>query len=242
MVPPNLVDLSETQCVPWFEPFRGSRYSFNRDGIFYVVPVSKHRVEAINYSVNLHKSLLELKPNGGRFRIDENGNVVVIIQDDEGRMFVKACNYDDSLEFDDVGLRPKKLETGDLWTGFYSNHGARYSLGMLDEVFIPLPRGRRCYVDDPPQLLMDRVRHFKPRGGRFYITEHGHVWCNSEIGPRQKFLRKQVQTFSPLQLELLENRIDATRLYPVYIGTWTKRLGLDLAEYLHPSYNESDYE
>ena len=242
MVSSNLGGFPNTQWEPWFEPFRGSRYSFNRNGIFYIIPITKQRVLANNYSTRLHDSLLGIKPRGGRFRIDENCNIVVIIQDDDGWMFVKVDNYDDSLGFNDVELRPRGPVSGDLWPGFYSNHGARYSLGTLNEIFIPLPRGKRCYVDNPPQVLMDRLRQFMPKGGRFYITEHGHIWCNSRIGPRRKFLKKQVQSFSPLQRELLDNRIESTGLYPVYIGNWTGRFELDLKDYSHQSYNDSDYE
>ncbi len=223
---------------PWRGPYRGSRYTFNSNGIYYRVPGSRRSVRATDYSDALQRALLTLKPYGS-FRITEGRHVLTKVLEDGRWTRTFVCDYDGSLRFPGVDLNPDEtLRPGDVWTGFYFEHGTRLSLGYYDEVFChdegdwsgasKAPRSRRAYVVAGHEELLSEVRAFRPTGGRFYVNEHGKVWSNSDVLIEPKRIDSQVKGFTPLQKEILQQRLEATKLYPVYVCDFQGELVFDV--------------
>ena len=223
---------------PWRGPYRGSRYTYNSRGIYYRIPGSRRSVQAADYSDTLQRALLNLKPYGS-FRITEGRHVLTKVLEDARWVRKFVCDYDGSLRFTGVSLNPDKtLRPGDLWTGFYFEHGARFSLGYYDEIFChdevdwsgtsEVPASRRAYVIAGHEKLLAEVRAFRPTGGRFYVNEHGKVWSNSDVMIEPRRGDSQVKNFTALQKEILEQRLEATKLYPVYVCDFQGELVFDV--------------
>jgi len=217
--------------TPWREPYRGSRYSFSKDGIFYRIPMSNYKIMAADYNSKILDALLNIKPNGGSFRITETREVITKKPIGGKWISEKICDYDNSIIFKFVDLNPDKtLRSGDIWPGFYYKHGASFSLSFYDAIFIHLPFGNRCWINNSDMELIQKLRVFLPKGGKFYINENGHVWTNTGSILDEKRMEEQVRTFSSRQKTLLNQRLDSTGLYPVYVCKWDKRLDLDLED------------
>lgn len=218
--------------VLWREPYRGSRYSFDSERVFYRIPTSSFKEMATSYSNQLLDALLDVKPDGGSFRITETKAIITKLQKNAIWTSEKVCDYDASIRFSNVNINPdNSLRPGDIWPGFYYRHGASYSLSFSDDIFIHLPYSNRCWVLNPDTNLIGKLRVFLPKGGRFYINENGHVWTNSEIIFDMGRVENQVSNFTALQKTLLNQRIISTGLYPVYVGKWESRFALDLEDF-----------
>jgi len=225
----------------WVQPYKGSRYSFNSDYIFYRIPNIRYKIIAKSWSEELHKNLLNVNPHGGSFRITENGNVITKVKSDSGWIPHYVGKYDRSIKFTGVDLNPNlELKIGDIWPGFYYLHGTRYSLSYYDEIFWRDRYGKKYYIISDNTDLIDKLRIFLPRGGRFYITEYGKVWTNSDYILNWRRVEEQIQNFSSRQKNLLKQRIEATERYPVYVCDYNKSLILDLDDF-SPDFSE-DYE
>lgn len=216
----------------WQQPYRGSRYSFHSDGIYYRIPTFKHKVYAKGFSQDLLDNLLDINPFGGTFRITETGKVITKVMGNGRSYPYYVCDYDWSLIFSEINLTPgKELISGDIWTGFYYLHGARFSLSYYDEIFWRSRYGRRHYLISDNMDLIEKLRPYRPRGGRFYITENGKVWTNAEHLLNWRRAEGQIRNFTNIQKNLLQLRTDSTKLYPVYVCEYDKPLIIDLDDF-----------
>lgn len=212
----------------WREPQRGSRYSFNSQNIFYKCPGSHEKIIADSCSSELLDNLLDVKHSGGSFLITERGKVITWLH---GK-WIFVMDYDESLKFEGVDLNPgKELQSGDIWPGFYYNHGARFSLSTSDRIFLRRSYGRKDDVISNNDDLIAKLRQFLPYGGRFYINEHGKVWTNIRLPMNSGKIKRQIEELSNIQKNLLNQRVASTSLMPIYVCDYIKQLLMDLTDF-----------
>ena len=115
-------------------------------------------------------------------------------------------------------MRPSIIKPGDLWPGFYD--GARYSM-LMGKIWWNNPDGPRQYVvEEMPWELVRELRLHKPLGGSFRITEHGYVITLIPQQPLHNDLKKQFESFSIIQQQLMKTKVKTTFMLPVYIGKY----------------------
>lgn len=210
----------------WPYHYRGTRYHYNKDGKTWWESSKdgvKVYVEAGHESILKH--LLDLKQEGGIFRITETGDVITKIEDKEIWKPVYVCEMDEQFLMDQkVNITPQNLSTGDLWPGFYD--GARYSY-LNDIVWWNNPDGPRQQIEGKfPDVLMKSLNRLKPEGGSFRITENGYVITLIPSQPLPNNLKEQLESFTKVQQRLVSIKVETTEMLPVYIGKFHEGITL----------------
>jgi len=216
----------------WPKPYIGSRYNFKTDGIYYRIPEVGIKIKAKKWNQDLLKDLFDVnpEPNGGSFKVNENGEVITKVKTGNGWIPYYVGQYDIDIKFNGIELNPgPELKPGDLWPGLYYLHGSMYSFSFYkDEIFCKRNNKQRYYSISNNMDLIQKLRKYRPDGGRFYINEHKKVWVNSKHLPNEHSIESQVRNFSSMQKYLLDQRIEATGCFPVFVCNYTKPIKLDL--------------
>lgn len=225
---------------PWPLPYRGSRYSVRNNGsgqvLCWKTPMSGARITCTNASKEIIETIKDGKRGAlGSFRITPHREVITKYHDDDTGKWppIYLGKIEGLFEFGGFDLNPT-LETGMLWTGLMFNHGEPFSvwsrqgaddclhwkfLGIHFRTVEAYPKFCRLY------------REIRPRGGRLYITECGHIWMNVptlidlDVGNRwrQKIkdsLEEARESFetNDILLSATHDRVVTTKTYPIYVG------------------------
>lgn len=178
---------------PWPAPYRGSRYSVVSDDEYDDVVVKwEHRDLKIftEPPQGLRRAMVLAGKSGGKgiFRVTAAREVLTK---------VKADNYSNvdqapvskgwipvylgkiaKLRFRDVELDPDISHNSvDVWPGLPFNHGETWSVGQDDSLTWKWKDYAFESTFDHPELVQ-KFKSYRPRGGRIYVTETGHVWGN----------------------------------------------------------------
>lgn len=210
----------------WPYHYRGTKYHFDKDGRTWWQSRKdgfKIYVKAGHESVLKH--LLDIRQEGGSFRITETGDVLSKLDEENSWKSIFVCEMDEQFLFEDeVNISPVNINPGDLWPGFYD--GARYSF-LKNNVWWSNPDGARQKVENPfPESLLNILNKFKPDGGSFRITENGYVITLIPKQPLSNNLKEQLKSFSNVQQHLVSIKVDATEMLPVYIGKFNQGVTL----------------
>lgn len=220
----------------WPLPYKGSRYAVVRANG--ADTIAWHRYDQRIYCVSRPQPLIQAirntKGNNGSFRISAHGAVIAKTCRSDNRWTAKYVGkYDGNLTFDGIDNNPSDLKRGMYWTGFPFHHGETWTVSSY-------PRFRNQLrwknldrwfgsTERFPELI-DACLSIRPRGGRIYVTETGHVWMNLPDGGvspvyRDEFrelqrnqLNKVCDEKNGLFLRLIFERIKATRTRPIFIG------------------------
>jgi len=235
----------ETESVypgdTWPAPYRGSKYSVKRlvrsgDRTQYRL-VWARQDKLIHSSVpqGLIASLREARPNvTGSIRITSHREVLCKKLDTTG-LWVPyyVGKLEGNLEFDGFELDPD-LKLGQFWRGLHFKHGETWSVwtrrGNADYLYWSR-KGMYFRSIHPYPKLCALLREVRPRGGRIYITEHGHVWFNlTEQGTSYAYKSYIKETISDdiaefrsedswdALIESISERVNATKTRPLYLG------------------------
>ncbi len=210
----------------WPYHYRGTRYHFSSEQKVWW-QTFKNGLEIFVKSGHdrIIKELLKLRPEGGSFRITETGDVIIKMVEKETWTPIYVCEMDMPFKFsDDIETTPKELKPGDIWTGFYD--GSRYS-HLNDRVWWRNPEGPRQYiVETLPDEVMLQMRILKPTGGSFRITEDGYVITLIPKQPLPNQLKKQWESMSVTQQQLITAKVQSTEMLPIYIGRYHEGITL----------------
>ncbi len=137
------------------------------------------------------------------------------------------------MEFKGFDLDPD-LETGQLWTGFMFGHGEPFTVWSRDRSDNCLHwkrLGIHFRTVDEYHRLCSLVREIRPRGGRLYINEYGHIWMNVsqsidlDVGHSWNSkirdnltLSKKTLSKNEILLAATHDRVFTTKTYPIYVG------------------------
>lgn len=203
----------------WPGHFRGSKYRVNADGtVWWQLPVGLGRVQAVSGHEVVAQAVLQHRPEGGTFRITEQGEILV--KREFTPLSWTPVYVDDAvepLEFEGIDVLGDGLEPFDLWTGFYD--GAKYSFSG-DRVWWRDPETHLVhFTREPlPDAIRQRLQQRKPLGGSLRITENGKVLTLIPPQPVAPNLKKQFDRLSNEQRNLLVVKTERTQMLPVYVG------------------------
>jgi len=230
----------------WPAPYRGSKYTIRlmkgTDGSFRN-RLCWTRMEAIYHRrlfAGLMPGLKEIKGEDfrGSIRITSWREVLCKKFDLESNSWIAyyVGKLHGTLEFDGFFLDPD-IKCGQFWRGFHFKHGETWSVWVRSGSGDYLYWSRRGHyfksIKEHPQLV-GRIREMRPRGGRCYITEHGHIWMNlpngeagnmwnTEINKRIKADSREFMTSDDWNelMESIAERYSITKTRPIYVGRIT---------------------
>ena len=210
----------------WPYHYRGTRYHFSSEQVVWWQTFKNGlEIRVKSGYDSIIKELIKIRPEGGSFRITETGDVIIKMPDDGSWTPVYVCEMDQPFEFsDDIDITPAGIKPGDIWPGFYD--GARYSY-LNDKVWWMNPEGPRQYiVETLPPEVMTQLRILKSMGGSFRITENGCVITLIPKQPLPNELRRQWESMSVTQQQLITAKVEATEMLPIYIGRYHEGVSL----------------
>jgi len=222
---------------PWNVPYRGSKYtitslkddknvSWSRTGI---------KCNCTNISKDFIDKIMRYKNGLGSFLITPHKEIIARYQDEATGKWpaVYVGILEGKMEFDSFDLDPE-LEIGQLWTGFMFKHGESFSVWSRDrsDNFLHWKRlGIHFRTVDQYAKLCTLVREIRPKGGRLYLNEYGHIWMNVpfsiDLDVGHKWIPQIKQTISESRSHLSNNetllsatydRVETTKTFPIYLG------------------------
>lgn len=220
---------------PWPLPYRGSRYSITRAGDH--LRMSWSRMDIIHYSDSIPNRLINSmirhkRDSRGSFRITPHREVITkLIEDGYTTTPLFLGKIEGDFTFSGFNLNPGKLETGRFWTGLNFMHGEEFAVWNRErnnDYLYWEKRGSKFRSIERYPELCAKVREIRPKAGRIYITEFGHIWMNLEMGGASaqwsstitSRLREDLETLknNDILLRTIKLRIDETGTMPLYLG------------------------
>lgn len=212
----------------WDDPaegyYRGSKYHCGPQGdVWWALPSGLGKVHAVGGHEDVVAEFLKLRPEGGSFRITEDG--AVITREPTTFAPIYVCEYGETLRFEDVDVLGAGIQPLDLWPSFYD--GSRYSF-----------KKERTWWKDPeavswretketlPKEIRDRFFRVKPDGGSLRITENGKVLALIGPQPLPRHIEDQYKALNNTQKNLIAVKAQTAALLPVYLGDFQGGLTL----------------
>lgn len=225
----------------WPAPYRGSKYSLRRmrrrgDNVQYrLVWARKDKLIQSAVPKGMIAALREIRSNlTGSIRITSHREV--LCKKLSAGLWVPhyVGKLEGNLEFDGFELDPDDLELGQFWRGLHFKHGETWSVwtrrGNADYLYWSKQDNYFRSINPYPKLCK-LFRLVRPRGGRMYITEHGHIWMNlTERGTSytyKKYIQEKMSDdirefrsddYWDTLIESIDERISATKTRPLYLG------------------------
>ena len=226
----------------WPLPYRGSRYTIRLqkrpDGKFQnqLLWTRQEALYTRPLFRGLIKQLQEIKGSNfrGSIRITSWREVLCKKYDPESENWVAyyVGKLVGNIDFRGFDLNPT-LKCGQFWRGFHFKHGETWSIWVRGGSGNYLYWSRkgvyfRSLVEHPE--LVQKIKEIRPRGGRCYITEHGHIWMNIPDGeesphwstPLRNLILSDTKEFSDPKwddlVESISERYSVTKTRPIYVG------------------------
>lgn len=228
----ELIDINPGDI--WPLPFRGSRYTLKAKASrvkFYWTHMDKE-YSADSIPRGLIKAFWEYKHDTrGSIRITPHGEVITKVYPSWKPVYLGKMVGD--LDFNGFELNPTTFDVGRTWKGFHFKHGETFAVWSRE--------GSRSYlywskqgiyyrtINEHPDLVA-KVKEIRPKCGRLYITETGHIWMNlpaNEISPDwvQKingFLEEDKMLIGDPAYDVvfrsIKDRVANTLCWPIHIG------------------------
>ncbi|WP_336361584.1 hypothetical protein [Haladaptatus sp. ZSTT2] len=260
---PTIVPISGNKEVhidpgmPWPSTYRGSQYSIVTTGANKGHLLQWSHCNEIQFSTSPPEGLVQSlrtlgKSNGagtGRIRITAAGEILTKIHADQyihahhaqfanGYISVYVGKLKGTIDFAEVSTNHISIHEGEIgiWDRLPFKHGETWTVSPEGSLSWKWGRFPNKFVFESAfehTELIEKCLEYRPSGGRIYLTENGHVWCNfsatnatpqkqAEVG---RLLGDWDRSASPLQQRLVLRRLTHTAsqaepdgLLPIYIG------------------------
>lgn len=171
--------------------------------------------------------LLEVKRNGGRFHVTEEGDALTKVEsgDEYDSVWLGSVELEGVFQPAEnpkktVPVRPDGLESGDLWPSVYD--GARFSQVSADNVWWSNPKTHHRHpIGDPlPDDVAEPLQRFKPRGGSFRVTPWGDLITLVPSHPVPDRVQEQFGDLPSVVRSIISLRREEVGLemLPIYVG------------------------
>jgi hypothetical protein len=175
------------------------------------------------------------KPPLGSFRITAHGHVITkVYEGPEHWVPYYVGKINGVPEFEGFCHQANGLEPGSFWTGFYSKGGENWSVLDRKNSGDYLHWSRHgTYIASTREYpeLCKLFRSIRTTGGRLVVVPGGEIWMNLPPAKTSDEWRSKIMTrlsadhvkfmsskiWNNLVL-LLDERVKATKVYPIYIG------------------------
>ena len=221
------------------EWYRGTKYHLGaRGSISWVSPRKKLKVKVVSGFEGVSDKLRTAFPQGGTFRVDELGRVLV--KDPEHDYQVVVVGGVRKIELDAIERDPReRVKPGYIWPSIYD--GARYHFSD-GRIWFRSPDGTRRYARSGHESLLEPLRKFKPQGGGFRITENGRVLTLRYTFPVPEEARAQWENLTDRDREVIRARESPGEdlLIPVFVADFRGKIELGPALNIHRQWSQEE--
>lgn len=208
---------------PYDGIYRGTTYhiDYNRN-VWWQASAAYPRIKALFEDEEILERIIEVRPQGGSFRITEHGEILTKIMDSDGEyvpIFVGMMKG--KIELDQLTWKPKSPKDGNLWPSIYD--GTKLSVNTGGGLMIHIGN-RKAYAKSGHEELTKKVLHFIGRygGGSFRINENGAILVLMHRAPYPAQIEKQFASLSDVEKRMLDIRriLDKDDRVPIHIGNF----------------------
>jgi hypothetical protein len=225
--------------------YRGTKYHLDyKKNVWWRSDKSVHKIKAKFSNEEILDKILELKPQGGSFRITEAKEVLTkIFLEESGYVSIYVDKYDGEIFFDNFQWEPKDIKKGCLWASIYD--GTKFSVNTNKELLIHIG-DRKVYAKDGHEEIVKKVLDFigKTGGGSFKINENGNILVLMYKAPYPEKIRKQIENLSPEEKNLIDirNKMEKDERVPIYIGKFRGNIKFQKLFDIHEEWTREDDE
>jgi len=224
-------------------PYRGTAYHVNYKGeTWWRKGKTYPKIMAKFSDDSLIEEILEIKPQGGSFKITESKELITkVFTESEGYIPVYIGKYSGNIEFQELEWKPKGIKKGDLWPSIYD--GTTLSINSNKGVHIKIG-GQKSYALDGHDQLADMILKYqeKSEGGRFKINENGAIITLMYQAPYPTRIKNQLNKLSNEEKNLIDIRNNkyGDGMVPIYIGTFKGNIKFQKLFNLHAEWTKED--
>jgi hypothetical protein len=224
--------------------YRGSIYhlGYNKR-VWWKLSDSSIRIKAKFTDKTILDKILELKPQGGSFRITESKEVLTKVLDEkEGYIPYFVCKFIGNVELEYFQWDPTGLKIGDLWPSKYD--GSVLSVNSNRKLLVRIGEVK-SYAIEGYEDIVTKVLKYKTNGGRFVINENGKIITLMYSAPYPKTIRNQIEKLSDKEKNLINYRHEKEKdgMVPIYLGTISlKNIKFGKVFDIHKEWTEEDDE
>jgi hypothetical protein len=223
--------------------YRGSRFhlGYNKR-VWWKLSDSSIRIKAKFSNESILDKILEIKPQGGSFRITESKEVLTKVFDEKQEDYIPyyICNFSGDIELENYTWDPTGLKIGDLWPSKYD--GTVLSVNANGKLLLHIGE-QKSYAIEGHEDITNKVLKLKINGGRFVINENGKVLTLMYSAPYPENIKKQIEKLSNEEKNLIDYRHEKEKdgMVPIYIGTVNlKNIKFGKIFDLHKEWTEED--
>lgn len=224
------------------EWYRGTKFHLGaRGSITWVSPRKKVKIKAIGGLDSVLGKLQSLFPQGGSFRVDELGRVLV--KDPDHDYQIEAVGKVKTVVLDAIDRDPRdRVKPGYIWPSIYD--GARYHISPDGRIWFRNPDGTRRYAKSGHESLVESLLRYKPRGGGFRVTENGRVLTLRYTLPVPEEARPQWESLSDEERNVIMAREAPGEelLIPVFICDFRGKIELGETFDIHRPWSTEERE
>lgn len=222
--------------------YRGTEYSLNYKREVWWRRDWEHPKHMVEFSdEEILDKILDLKPQGGSFRITEAGEVLTKKYDDEEKKYIPIYigEFDGEIEFEDFDWNPD-VEKGSLWPAPYD--GSKFSVNSNNRELKVNIGGVKTSAIEGHEELVKKVLKFKHNGGSFKINENGKILTLLYEAPYPERIQEQINNLTDEEKNLIDIRSDASidEMVPIYIGEFSGNIKFNKVFDIHKEWTEED--
>jgi len=222
--------------------YRGTGYSLNYKKEVWWRRDWEHLKHMIEFSdEDILDKILDLKPQGGSFKITEGREVLTKKYDDEEKEYIPIYvgKFNGEIEFEDFDWDPDDIDKGSLWPAPYD--GSTFSVNDKNDLKVNIGGVKTSAIEGHEELTK-KVLKFKNKGGRFKINENGKILTLLYEAPYPEKIQKQIENLSDEEKNLIDIRSDSSidEMVPIYIGEFSGNIKFKKVYDIHKEWTEED--
>ena len=226
--------------------YRGTTYHINfKKNVWWRTGKDSLKIKNIIFSnEDILDKLLEIKPQGGSFRITEAKEILTkIYLEDRGYVSIYVGKLIGEIEFENYQWNPEGIKKGDLWPSIYD--GTTFSVNGNKELLMHIG-DRKVYAKEGAEELVKKVLEFKGRGGggRFKVNDNGCILTLMYKAPYPINIRKQIEILTKQEKNLIDLRkkTDGDEMVPIYVGKFKGNIKFNKMFDIHEKWTKEEDE
>ncbi|MCD6236363.1 MAG: NERD domain-containing protein [Thermoplasmata archaeon] len=225
--------------------YRGTTYHFDYKGdVWWRANRANLKIKATFSDSKIIDDLLDVKPQGGSFRITESREVLTkVFIEGRGYVSIYIGNLVGDIELEHFRWQPEKIKRGDLWPSIYD--GTTFSVNTNGELLLHIG-GNKVYAIEGHENLVKKVLDFtgKYGGGRFKINENGNIIALMYHAPYPDRIKRQLEQLSSEEKNLIDirRRTNLDERVPIYIGKYKGNIKFQRMFDLHRRWSDEEDE
>ncbi|MFW6197009.1 MAG: nuclease-related domain-containing protein, partial [Thermoplasmatota archaeon] len=174
--------------------YRGTEYSMNYKREVWWRRDWNHPKHTVKFSdEEILEKILELKSQGGSFRITEAKEVLTKVYDEEKEDYIPIYvgKLEGDIELEEFDWDPDNIEKGDLWPAPYD--GSTFSVNPNGDLKLRIGGIKTKAIEGHQELVKKVLKFRKSGGGRFKINENGKILTLLYEAPYPEKIQEQMK-------------------------------------------------